>query len=57
MALSIKRTPELWGEDARHFDEAAAENGHLSTPRLNSQQRNLLKEMLESAKDIVFPPR
>lgn len=57
MAMTIKTTPELWGEDARNFTENAERNGRLPTPRLSDSQRRVLRTMLDSAKDIIFPPR
>lgn len=57
MALSIKTSPELRGEDARAFTELADRNGKLPTPRLSESQRRKLAAMLNSARDIVFPPR
>ena len=56
MAMSIKTPPELWGEDARIFSEEAERNGKLPTPRLSNKQRKVLSTMLESAKNIIFPP-
>ncbi len=56
MAMTIKTTPELWGEDARIFTEEAERNGKLPTPRLSDAQRKILSTMLESAKSIMFPP-
>ena len=56
MAMSIKTAPELWGEDARIFSEEAERNGKLPTPRLSNKQRKVLSTMLESAKNIIFPP-
>lgn len=55
--MTIKTTPELWGEDARNFTENAERNGRLPTPRLSDSQRRVLRTMLDSAKDIIFPPR
>lgn len=57
MAMTIKTSPELWGEDAKTFMEEAERNGQLPTPRLTESQRVILKTMLDSAKNIVFPPR
>lgn len=57
MAMSIKTSPELWGEDARSFAEEAERNGKLPTPRLSESQRKALLTMLESAKNMIFPPR
>lgn len=54
--MTIKTSPELWGDDARLFIEEATRNGKLPTPRLNDAQRQLLSTMLNSAKNIVFPP-
>ena len=56
MAMSIKTSPELWGEDARIFSEEAERNGKLPTPRRSNKQRKVLSTMLESAKNIIFPP-
>lgn len=57
MAMTIKTSPELWGDDARAFNEEADRNGKLPTPTLSAAQRKVLSTMLESAKNIVFPPR
>ena len=57
MAMTIKTSPELWGEDARSFTEEAQRNGKLPTPQLAEDRRKILSTMLESAKNIVFPPR
>lgn len=57
MAMTIKTSPELWGEDARFFNEEAERNGKLPTPKLSDSQKKILKTMLESAQNIVFPPR
>lgn len=54
--MSIKTSPELWGEDARIFTEEAERNGKLPTPKLSESQRKVLSTMLESAKNIIFPP-
>lgn len=56
MAMTIKRTPELWGEDAKRFVEEAERNSQLPTPKLNETQRASLSKMLNSAKNIIFPP-
>lgn len=56
MAMTIKTSPELWGEDAQAFMDDAERNGKLPTPRLTASQRKTLTTMLESAKNIVFPP-
>ena len=56
MAMSIKTSPELWGEDARAFTEEAERNSKLPTPKLSEKQRKILSTMLESARDIVYPP-
>lgn len=55
MAMTIKTSPELWGEDARIFTEEAERNGKLPTPKLTDTQRKVLSVMLDSAKNIVFP--
>lgn len=57
MAMTIKTSPELWGEDAKNFTDEADRNGKMPTPRLSESQRKVLSTMLESAKNIVFPPR
>jgi hypothetical protein len=57
MAMTIKTSPELWGEDARSFTEEAERNSKLPTPKLSESQRKMLTTMLESAKNIIFPPR
>ena len=51
MAMSIKTSPELWGEDARVFTEEAERNSKLHTPKLSEKQRKILSTMLESARD------
>lgn len=56
MAMTIKTSPELWGEDARIFTDEAERNGQLPTPKLTDSQRRILTTMLESAKNIIFPP-
>ena len=57
MAMTIKTSPELWGEDARIFIEEAEHNGKLPTPKLSESQHKVLSTMLDSAKNIIFPPR
>ena len=57
MAMTIKTSPELWGEDARIFTEEVERNGKLPTSKLSESQRKVLSTMLESAKNIIFPPR
>lgn len=57
MAMTIKTSPELWGEDARIFAEEAERNGKLPTPKLSDSQRKVLDTMLKNAKNIIFPPR
>ena len=57
MAMTIKTSPELRGEDAKLFIEEADRNADLPTPILSDSQRKKLSKMLESAKNIVFPPR
>lgn len=54
--MTIKTSPELWGEDARIFMEEAEHNGKLPTPKLSDAQREILTTMLDSAKNIIFPP-
>lgn len=56
MAMTIKTSPELWGEDARVFNEEAEKNGQLPTPKLSESQKKILRTMLDSAKNIIFPP-
>lgn len=56
MAMTIKTSPELWGEDARIFTEEAEKNGQLPTPKLSESQKKILRTMLDSAKNIIFPP-
>ena len=56
MAMTIKTSPELWGEDAIIFTEEAERNGKLPTPKLSEAQRKILTTMLESLQDVVFPP-
>lgn len=55
MALAIKTSPELFGEDAQAFIEEAERNGKLPTPKLSESQRKILTTMLESGKNFVFP--
>lgn len=55
MAMTIKTSPELWGEDARIFTEEAERNGKLPSPKLTDTQRKVLSVMLDSANNIVFP--
>ncbi len=55
--MTIKTSPELWGEDAKVFMEEAERNGKLPTPKLSETQRKVLFTMLESAKNVIFPPR
>jgi hypothetical protein len=57
MAMTIKRSPELWGEDARIFVEEADRNGKLPTPKLSDSQRKALASMWENAKNMFFPPQ
>ena len=57
MAMTIKTSPELWGEDARIFAEEAEKNGKLPTPKLSASQRKTLYTMLENAKKTIFPPK
>lgn len=57
MAMTIKTSPELWGDDARAFANEAERNGKLPTPRLSESQRRMLSAMLDSAKNMIFPPR
>ncbi len=57
MAMTIKTSPELWGEDAQAFVAEAERNGKLPTPKLSESQRKTLTTMLESAKNFVFPPK
>ncbi len=56
MAMTIKTSPVLRGEDAQNFIEEADRNGKLPTPKLSASQRKVLTTMLESAKNIIFPP-
>ena len=55
--MTIKTSPELWGEDARIFAEEAEKNGKLPTPKLSASQRKTLYTMLENAKKTIFPPK
>lgn len=55
--MTIKTSPELWGEDARLFDMEAKRNGELPTPRLSDAQRNMLSRMLERSRNAIFPPK
>lgn len=56
MAMTIKTTPELWGEDAQLFIKEAERNGSLPTPKLTEAQRKIVSSMWESVKNTVFPP-
>lgn len=56
MAMTIKTSPILRGEDARSFTEEAIRNGKLPTPKLSDAQRRTLSTMLNSGKNITFPP-
>lgn len=40
--MTIKTSPQLWGEDARIFTEEADRNGKLPTPKLSKSQRKVL---------------
>lgn len=57
MALTIKSTPILWGEDAKRFNEEADRNSKLSTPRMSEARRKKVAAMWEECKNAVFPPR
>lgn len=57
MAMTIKTTPELWGEDALRFIEESERNGKLPTPKLTEAQRKIVSTMWESVKNTVFPPQ
>ncbi len=57
MAMTIKTTPELWGEDAQNFIKEAERNGKLPTPKLTEDQHKAVSTMWESVKNTVFPPR
>lgn len=57
MAMTIKTSPELWGEDAREFMKEATIYGKLPTPKLSDSQKQVLSTMLNSAKNVIFPPR
>lgn len=57
MAMTIKTSPTLTGEDARIFTEEATRNGKLPTPKLSDAQRRMLYTMLNSGKNITFPPK
>ncbi len=56
MAMTIKTSPELWGEDERIFTKEAERNSKLPTPKLSESQRKVLSTMLESAKNIYSLP-
>ncbi len=56
MAMTIKPTPELWGEDAQNFIKEAERNGKLPTPKLTEAQHKIVATMWESVKNTVFPP-
>ena len=57
MAMTIKTTPELWGDDARSFIEESERNGKLSTPKLTDAQRKIVYTMWDSVKNTIFPPQ
>lgn len=57
MALSIKSTPILRGEDARRFNREADINGKLPTPTVPEDKRRAVMAMWEYAKNVVFPPQ
>ncbi len=57
MAMTIKTTPELWGEDARSFIEEAERNGALPTPKLSESRRKVVSAMWENTRKMIFPPR
>lgn len=57
MAMTIKTSPELWGEDARSFIEEAERNSALPTPKLSESRRKVISAMWENARKMVFPPR
>jgi len=56
MAMTIKSTPILWGEDAVRFNEEADRNGKLPTPRISEARRKVISAMWEECKRAVFPP-
>lgn len=55
--MTIKTSPELWGEDAMVFIEEAERNSALPTPKLSESRRKVISAMWENAKKIVFPPQ
>ena len=57
MAMTIKSTPILWGEDAERFNEEADRNGKLPTPKLSEERRREIRAMWEECKRAVFPPK
>lgn len=57
MAMTIKTSPELWGEDARIFTEEAERNGKLPTPRLSPEHEARIAEFLKKSREFIFPPK
>ncbi len=57
MAMTIKSTPILWGEDAERFNAEADRNGKLPTPMISEEKRKKVAAMWEECKRVVFPPK
>ena len=57
MAMTIKSTPILWGEDAERFNEEADRNGKLPNPIISEAKRKKVAAMWEECKRAVFPPK
>lgn len=57
MAMTIKTSPELWGEDAISFIEEAERNSALPTPKLSESRHKVISAMWENARKMVFPPK
>lgn len=57
MAMTIKSTPILWGEDAERFNEEADRNGKLPTPIISEERRKKIRAMWEECKRATFPPK
>lgn len=54
MAMTIKGNPTLYGENAIEFENEAEKNGQLPTPRLSKAQKNFVRKVLASGKNIKF---
>lgn len=55
MAMTIKTSPELWGEDALTFTEEAERNGKLPTPKLTATQRKKLSKNVGKCPAYCIP--